>query len=155
MTEERFYADSMLGKLTRWLRLMGFSVEYASSDLADDEIIQHCKIQDLLLITRDRELSIRYKRSLYMESDNHVDQLRFFTAKFKPDPGLYFSRCPLCNGKVTKMNTLDYTGQLPEGVRLRQNLVYVCSDCGKVYWEGSHFQAILKKLNQINQGNRQ
>ena len=78
---------------------MGFSVEYASSDLADDEIIQHCKIQDLLLITRDKELSIRYKRSLYMESDNHVDQLRFFTAKFKPDPGLYFSRCPLCNGK--------------------------------------------------------
>lgn len=151
--KEKFYADSMLGKLAKWLRLMGFSVEYATSDLSDRDIIQRCKDHDLLLITRDKELAVRYRKSLYMESDNHVDQMRSFTAKFKPDPKLYFSRCPLCNGQVNRVSTPDYEGQLPEGVRIRQNVVYVCGECGKVYWEGSHFQAILKKLNQINQEN--
>ena len=151
--KERIYADSMLGKLARWLRLMGFSVEYATSDLSDRDIIQYCKDNDLLLITRDKELAVRYKKSLYMESDNHVDQLRSFTSIFKPDPKLYFSRCPLCNGQVNRIRTPDYVGHLPEGVRIRQNVVYVCGECGKVYWEGSHFQAILKKLNQINQEN--
>lgn len=153
MKKEKFYADSMLGKLTRWLRLMGFSVEYASSDLTDGEIIRHCSENGLFLITRDKELSARYKASIYMVSDNYSEQMRIFTSIFRPSPELYFTRCPLCNGSVRKMETKNYPGQLPEGVRMRQQHVYVCDSCGKVYWEGSHFDAISKKINEVNKRN--
>ena len=152
MKAEKFYADSMLGKLTRWLRLMGFSVEYATSDLSDDEIISHCTKNHLFLLTRDRELSLRYRESFYMESDIYLEQLKDFTAVFRPDPELYFTLCPICNGSLIKTKIEDYTGNLPTGVRLLQKRVFVCKDCGKVYWEGSHFDAILKKINEITKG---
>lgn len=154
MKIEKFYADSMLGKLARWLRLMGFSVEYATSEISDNEIIERCNEQGLFLITRDKELSARYRNSLYMESDNYAEQLKHFTSIYRPIPELYFSRCPLCNGLVQKERTEDYKGHLPEGVRKNQKMVHVCMDCGKVYWEGSHFDAILKRINQINEGSK-
>lgn len=153
MKEGKFYADSMLGKLARWLRLMGFDVEYATSDLTDDEIMRYCSENRLFLLTRDKELAARYRISLYMESDSYEEQLKAFTSMFRPTPELYFTRCPLCNGTVRKMKTEEFGGPLPEGVRLRQRHIYVCEECGKAYWEGSHFDAILKKLNGImNEG---
>ncbi len=153
MKEDKFYADSMLGKLARWLRLMGFSVEYATPDLSDDEIMKYCREKGLFLITRDKELSARYQDSIYMESDSYEEQLKAFTSKFRPSQELYFTRCPLCNGSVRKMKTADFEGDLPEGIRLRQRHIYACEKCGKAYWEGSHFDAILKKINGImNEG---
>ncbi len=155
MKEENFYADSMLGKLTRWLRFMGFSVQYATSDLSDNDIIDYCTENRLFLLTRDRELSIRYRNSLYMESDRYTEQLKTFTDIFQPDPELYFTKCPLCNGSLRQMKIEDYKGDLPEGVRLLQNKIYVCVQCGKIYWEGSHFDAILKKINEFSKRNQE
>ena len=149
MTQTEFFADSMLGKLARWLRLMGFSVEYAKPERTDDDILTTCIEKGLFLLTRDRELAQRYPNSMYMPSDKYPEQLRIFLATFKPDKSLYFSRCPLCNGKTVKTLIRDFEGEVPEGVRERFEHIYVCSVCGKIYWEGSHFEAILKTIKGL------
>ncbi|MEM0157862.1 MAG: Mut7-C RNAse domain-containing protein [Thermoplasmataceae archaeon] len=148
----RFFADSMLGKMCRWLRLMGFDVGYATSDLTDDTIIEVCSGEDLILITRDRELSIRYKNSMYITSDRYEDQLREFLARFTPDENLYFTRCPLCNGILRVTDDPNIMATLPPGVKKMQSRVYVCNNCGKVYWEGTHYASIKKEIETIVDG---
>ena len=149
MSGVEFLADSMLGRLAKWLRLMGFYVEYARSDIGDMEIIEICREKKLFLLSRDKELCSRFSNSMYIQSDNHHEQLRQVLTRFHPVPPLYFSRCPLCNGEVEKLGTSEYNGVLPESVRERFDFIYTCKSCGKVYWEGSHFEAILDTLNDL------
>lgn len=154
MTHSGFFADSMLGKLARWLRLMGFSVEYAKSDKSDNEIIEHCKERGLFLLTRDKELAIRYQPSIYMPSDNYREQLKLFLGEFEATEELYFTRCPLCNGEIRKVPVREFDGEIPEGVRKRFEVIHLCTSCGKVYWEGSHFDVILKTIRELNSGRK-
>ena len=148
----RFFADSMLGKMCRWLRLMGYYVEYATSDMTDDSIIEVCSRENLILITRDRELSIRYRNSVYIKSDRHEEQLREFVARFPPDESLYFTRCPLCNGLLRVTDDPAIMESLPSGVRKLQNRVYICTHCGKIYWEGAHYASIKNEIRSIFDG---
>ncbi len=148
----RFFADSMLGKMCRWLRLMGYDVGYATSDMTDDAIIEVCSGENLILITRDRELSIRYRNSVYIKSDMYEDQLHEFIRRFVPDETLYFTRCPLCNGLLKVTDDPEIMEKLPPGVRKMQKRVYVCDNCGKVYWEGSHYTSIRNEIKAIVDG---
>lgn len=152
MAVRGFYADSMLGKTARWLRLMGFSVEYATPDIDDQEILEHCKAHSLFLLTRDRELARRYESSMYMNSDNYVEQVKRFLEQFKADENLYFTRCPLCNEELEVIPADEYSGDVPEGVKERYKVLHICNKCGKVYWEGSHFDSILATLKNLNSG---
>ncbi len=149
MTQVKFLADSMLGRLARWLRLMGYYVEYAKSNLDDIEIIRRCKQDELFLLSRDKELCSRYKPSMYMESDRHFEQLRAVISRFHPDETLYFTICPICNGVVEKQSISSCSEKLPDSVRERFDYVYICQVCGKVYWEGSHFEAILGTIKDL------
>lgn len=149
MPEVKFFADCMVGKLAKWLRLMGFYVEYANSELSDSEIIGHCRGNGLFLLSRDKEICIRYPESMYIRSYDHNEQLKQVLRKFPPEPSLYFTRCPVCNGPNEKINTSDFTGHLLENVKERFSYIYRCEDCGKVYWEGSHFDAILGNIRKI------
>lgn len=145
----RFYADSMLGKFCRWLRLMGYDVQYATSDMNDNDIIEICQRENLVLITRDDELSHRYSPSVFIRNDDYHSQLREFISLYPPDRSRYFSRCPLCNGPLEKTSDSNIMESLPEGVKKLHDHVYVCRNCGKIYWEGSHYFSIMDRLNEI------
>ena len=131
---------------------MGYYVEYATSDMTDDSIIEVCSRENLILITRDRELSIRYRNSVYIKSDRHEEQLREFVARFPPDESLYFTRCPLCNGLLRVTDDPAIMASLPPGVRKLQNRVYICTHCGKIYWEGTHYASIKNEIRSIVDG---
>lgn len=152
MDAGEFYADSMLGKTARWLRLMGFSVEYATPDMKDDEIIRQCEERNMFLLTRDRDLTRRYAKSMYMASDDYHEQVKHFLTEFKADEGLYFTRCPLCNSELKVVPADEYSGEVPEDVKKRYQVLHICDNCGKVYWEGSHFDSILATLRNLNSG---
>ncbi len=92
MSEVRFFADCMVGKLAKWLRLMGFYVEYANSELSDSEIMEHCGENHLFLLSRDRELCLRYPKSMYIESDDHNEQLKQVLREFPYNSSKYFTR---------------------------------------------------------------
>lgn len=139
----------MLGRLAKWLRLMGFSVEYAKPDVSDESIMDHCREESLFLLTRDRELAARYGRSMYMESDDFKEQIRNFLKEFRPDSALYFTRCPLCNSVLDRVPVTELGDKVPPGVRQRFEHVYHCPGCGKIYWEGSHFDSIGRTIREL------
>lgn len=149
MTNTKFLADGMLGKLAKWLRLMGFYAEYAGSEMTDSDIIVYCTENRLFLLSRDRELCARFSESLYIESAHYTEQVKQVVRVFGHDRSLFFTRCPVCNGLTRKLDTTEIPEPLPESVRDRFQYIYMCEDCGKVYWEGSHFDAILDTIDKI------
>ncbi|WP_171823531.1 Mut7-C RNAse domain-containing protein [Thermogymnomonas acidicola] len=142
-------ADGMLGRLCRWMRLLGYDVTYAGSEKEDAEILRECESRGLFLLTRDRELSRRYRESMYLESDDWRRQLAQVMAAFPPERSAMFTRCPLCNSSLVAVGNGEVSSLVPDGVLERHDRFYRCTGCGKVYWEGSHFRNIKGEIDRL------
>lgn len=145
MSEARFIADSMLGSLARWLRILGFDTLYFR-DIRDNELIRIAKGQERIIITRDTALSKskRVERVILIESNDLKDQLKEFLRwmkgqGLKPCP---FSLCPLCNGEVLPVDKTTIRNDVPDYIFLNVSTFYKCKQCGHVYWHGSHKMGI-------------
>jgi Uncharacterized conserved protein len=82
--ETRFIADSMLGKLAKWLRLAGVDVEY-NRDISDDTLVRRALSEDRVILTRDRFIAKRkdVKECLFVWSDYLTEQLLEFSRVFE------------------------------------------------------------------------
>lgn len=149
MTDERFFADHMLGKLSKWLRMMGFDVAYPQKDMTDSEIMEVCDVEARILLTRDHELYSRYARSVLIRSGNFKSQVVQFIAGFPPHEERYFTRCTECNALLTKEETEAAAEGVPDSVRERGLTVWSCRNCGKVYWKGTHYDRILRQIRKF------
>jgi len=144
----RFIADAMLGKLARWLRLMGYSVDY-SMDQGDDELLTRAKERTLL--TRDRALYGRAKSeglSAILISEGGIKgQLM----QLKEDVELVLrdtpelARCPMCNGRLEGMEKEKIKETVPEGI----SNFFKCRACENVYWEGLHWKNIKETIKDV------
>lgn len=138
---QKFIADSMLGNLARWLRLLGYDTEYWRGD--DDTLITKTESTKRMLLTRDEQLAERLKArgaSVVLvgstELTSALAQLSrkgSIEVKFEENK----TRCPLCNTPMEKLQG--------EGRRRKE---WVCPNCGKKYWIGSHWRNISRKLKQ-------
>ena len=150
--ELRFVADNMLGKLARWLRMMGYDTLY-TVDEDDAEITRLAASEDRLLLTRDRQLIMRKGVSAYYVEDIELEiHLKSVSTEF----GLNFDeermRCSDCNGELLKVDRESVDGAVPEGVFERNQTFYRCGQCGKIYWKGSHWKRILDVLVSVTSG---
>ena len=76
MTRPRFSADEMLGSLARWLRLMGYDTIY-ERDSSDTAILERARVDERILLTRDKKLAERAKeKGLYINAREQDDQIR-------------------------------------------------------------------------------
>lgn len=132
----------MLGRLARYLRILGFSVIYEHDGIDDNRIVEICRNNNYVLITRDRLLSQRYHPSVLIGSTEIGDQIVEFTRKYKPDRKSLFLRCTVCNGELIpiKLEDGDY--------RNRMN-PHRCNVCGKIYWSGTHTTNIIEYLEKL------
>lgn len=146
--EKKFFADSMLGKLARWLRLLGYDTLYHPS-ISDDKLIEEAKKEGRIILTLDLRLAGQMKENCFLlSSQDPYLQLREVLEKYNLDPwkGL-FSRCVLCNLKVEKVkDKKEVEKEVPLYALNQSSLFYRCPSCGKVYWEGSHHQRIKNLL---------
>ncbi|MCS7095328.1 MAG: hypothetical protein NZ988_05950 [Thaumarchaeota archaeon] len=137
----RFLADSMHGKLARWLRLLGYDAVYAKSD--DDQLLLEAEASGRVLVTSDVELfrlaTRRSVRAVLVPLEGIERQLATVAQEVSRSLGLdleqFFepeaTRCSLCNGEL-----------VGEG----DGRHYVCISCGQKYWEGSHWTRIEQTL---------
>ncbi len=142
-----FLADAMLGKLARWLRILGYDTTYYPS-LSDDEIEVRLREEGRVLITRDVRLhglvSRQGLRSILIRQDD-LDGMLLELSTFLADitPG---SRCPSCNGLLVEADC-------PE--RCHKHLqCWRCPSCGKLYWHGAHWKGIRRTLVLAGLGDR-
>ncbi|MBM4140818.1 MAG: twitching motility protein PilT, partial [Nitrospira sp.] len=135
-----FLADVMLGRLARWLRLLGFDTLYYN-DISDNRLLRIAKEQGRLILTRDtRLIKIKgIKDYLLIKANDSFSQLLEVIDTLKLTQFNLLSRCVKCNGMLTRiLDKNEIKDSVPEFVFLHFNLFLRCSDCGKVYWEGTH-----------------
>jgi len=148
--EVLFLADVMLGRLVRWLRLLGFDTLYYN-DISDNRLLRIAKEQGRLILTRDtRLIKIKgIKDYLLIKANDSFSQLLEVIDTLKLTQFNLLSRCVKCNGMLTRiLDKNEIKDSVPEFVFLHFNLFLRCSDCGKVYWEGTHPRKFREKLSE-------
>ena len=147
MTEIKFIADVMVGKLACWLRVLGFDVLY-SNKFEDNEIIRIADAEGRIILTRDTPLAARKHESpcLLIESSNYQEQIRQVLRSFDLKEFNVFSRCLECNVALVDVDKESVFDRVPPYVYLTQDRFARCPSCDRVYWHGSHAEEMLKRL---------
>lgn len=147
----KFIADAMLGRLAKWLRLLGFDVLYYP-DIEDREVIRISLEHDRTILTRDTHmLQSRGARDAVFIRSDHISQqlleIKDMLALHDSDLG---ERCIVCNGNLHKVSDRGEVQDLvPDYVYHNFESFMRCNVCGKVYWEGSHYKKIRERIGEI------
>ncbi len=138
----RFILDVHLGKLARWLRLLGFDTLYRN-DYDDPEIVAIAVAEGRTVLTRDTGIIKRraVTRGYLVQSTDPQEQLRevldYYQLHNQHQP---FHRCLACNGILTAVDKTAILDQLePKTIRYYDSF-FQCANCGKIYWQGSHYE---------------
>lgn len=147
----KFIADAMLGRLAKWLRILGFDVLYYP--VIDDRlVIKIAREQERTILTRDTRLvKQRGLRSpILIESNNIFDQLLEIKDRLDFRGAAPPGRCTVCNGHLlTVSQKKEIKEFVPDFIYHNFNDFIKCEDCGKVYWEGTHREKIKQKVKEI------
>lgn len=152
MTENiRFIADGMLGSLARWLRLIGFDTLYFSGK--DKFFLAYrARNENRIVLTRDRNFFLQNQKiSVFIESDSLKLQLKEVKEKLRLsfNKEKFFSLCSLCNQPLEPKQVSDVINLVPEYVAKTQKNFSQCKKCGRIYWQGTHWQRMLDFIKSI------
>ncbi len=139
----------MLGSLARWLRFMGYDTAYPAVT-EDNDLIGLSREEERTLLTRDKELVSRCAGAIAIRSDVLDEQIREVAAVLPLRLVKPLSRCSLCNTVIQAISPEDVAGIVPEGVRSRHQEFWRCPSCGRVYWQGSHWDKMVERLNRLD-----
>ncbi len=146
-----FAADRMLGRLAKWLRLLGYDTVYSKS-LSDEEFLA-LRDQGRILLTRNTSLAKRLEngRLVFVHHNDTKVQLQevIHTLGLKPEPRHFFTRCIICNEALKSVEGEDVVGRVPEYVWSSHNDFSECTTCGKIYWPGSHLGRSRQDIRRI------
>lgn len=147
----RFVADAMLGKLARWLRVLGVDVLYDSA-LDDHELVALARQEKRVLLTRDTPLATGSNDPprVFIESENFRLQLVQVVESYPIDPEqAVFTRCVDCNHLLEPIPREEVAGKVPPYVFSTQNRFKRCPGCDKILWGGTHREHMKRVLSEI------
>jgi uncharacterized protein with PIN domain len=150
----RFMADAMLGRLARWLRILGLDTAY-EAHIDDGDLVRRAVQQRRIILTRDRRLPDEWRVGgiHVLEAEAPMAQLREIEAVFaicrdaRP-----FTRCSRCNTGLHAAARDDVRGEVPARVLLDHERFLRCPRCGRIYWSGSHVARICRALGRALPG---
>jgi hypothetical protein len=155
----KFIADGMLGKLARWLRMLGHNVKY-SNKLNDAQLITIAKKERRILLTRDLELyqqaTAKGVNAFYLEGKTEAEKLAHVTKRFniKLDIDMTTSRCTKCNTRVKPTSKEKVVDKVEKSTFSYYTEFWECPKCGQVYWQGAHWTKIRKTLEAAKENLR-
>ncbi len=148
----RFAADAMLGRLARWLRILGYDTFY-EADIDDVVLIQVAKNENRILLTRDTAMLRRRNLPPYLliHSDFFRVQLIEVITRFslEVEPKNMFTRCPDCNAKLIEVPKHEVSGLVPVYVEQTSSRFRKCPVSDKIFWDGTHADSALAELREI------
>jgi len=152
----KFLADGMLGKLARWIRMLGHDVMY-SVVFNDFEILELAKKEERVLLTKDLEL---YKRAIgrdigayYVEGKMESERLAEIAKRYNLPlvVDMDKSHCPICNSKLEAVPKDQLKDELETNTYTYYYKFWRCPNCGQIYWQGAHWKQITQTLTQAQQ----
>lgn len=150
--EPRFLADCMLGKVARWLAILGYDSAYARPEEGDDRALQErARREGRVLLTRDTRIpEVRGLRMIVLREQRFEEQLRRVVreAGLAPDPARLFSRCTECNRALEPVAREAVLAELPPKVRELPTEFKRCPGCARLYWRGSHTDRTVAALRK-------
>lgn len=149
--EPRFAADAMLGRLARWLRVLGYDTSYESR-IEDEGLVRRALLEDRILLTCDRALPEEWRvaRYLLLQPEAPLEQLRQVVEHFSLDPDRpLFRRCTHCNQPVETVERAAVVGRVPARVLDEHDRFSRCPRCTRIYWEGSHTRRMRHTLRRV------
>ncbi len=148
---ERFIVDSMLGRLARWLRIIGYDTTYYNN-IRDDLLIERSLSEERWIVTRDTLLikNRLLRGHTFIRDNDPMDQLRQIVGELdlNIDKNL-LTRCLECNTRLTRAPRTDVFGVVPEYIYSATREFFLCLSCKRVYWKGSHIKRIREMLMKV------
>ena len=147
----------MLGRLARWLRILGCDVLYGTN-YSGKGLLAAARADDRVMLTRDRRLlrGGNLPRHLFVESDHVREQLRQVVDAFAVSPTeRLFRRCAQCNGELEVVGRDAAAGQVPPFVLETQPDFRRCVRCRHLYWYATHVDRVRRELDRMGLGGQE
>ncbi|MDZ4163618.1 MAG: Mut7-C RNAse domain-containing protein [Smithellaceae bacterium] len=155
-TELKFIVDHNVGKMAKWLRMAGFNAHLFTG--ADDAaMVAAALAENRILLTRDRRIMKRHVivvggiQAILVESDQFkaqvqqiISALRLNISSFRP-----FTRCIECNRRIEERAKETIKERVPPYVYRTQERFAECPACHRLYWQGTHWQAMSRAIHGI------
>ena len=154
----KFIVDHNVGKLAKWLRIMGHDTLFFEGS-NDSHLIAIALAEDRVILTRDTQIMRRrlvtggQLKAILIQSDEPERQIQQvintlnLDSQFKP-----FSICLECNQPLVEKSKQQVKDLVPPYVFQTQEQYMECSACHRIYWRGTHWQAMTKKLKHLVEG---
>ncbi len=147
----RFILTRELGKLARWLRILGHDAVYFKEDKLSSLIIEALR-DDRIILTRNHRLSSPGGvRVILIEKEKMGEQIPEVLQKLSIEvkKEQMFSRCILCNGELVSLEKKKIQDRVPEYVFNTQNNFLSCPQCRRIYWQGTHWGNVENTLKEM------
>jgi len=147
----KFILTRELGRLAKWLRILGFDSEYFREDNIGPLIIQALR-DNRIILTRNLKMHDIYgTKIIYIKSERFSEQVTQLLKELKlaPDSKQMFSRCVICNAGLTAAEKEKIKDKVPEYVFATQDNFVTCPQCKRIYWRGTHWGNVKKILEGI------
>ena len=151
----KFIVDCNVGKLTRWLRLMGYDAQFFSGS-DDSQLVAAARAEGRVILSRDTRIMKRrvitsgQLKAVLIQSDEPERQIRQvidtldLDCKFQP-----FTLCLECNQPLVERSKGEVKDLVPPYVFKTQSQFRQCPTCSRIYWRGTHWRAMTKRLKNF------
>ena len=147
----RFLLDNHLGKLARYLRLLGLDTLYTDNEADDADLARIAHEEARILLTRDRGL-LKRGNVIYGYCLRTRDSLKQLTAVLHRyqlhDEINPWTRCLRCNGLLRPVKKEAILHRLEPKTKLYFEEFRICEACEQIYWQGSHFTRLQRIVDK-------
>ena len=150
----KFLLTREVGRLARWLRILGYDARYEPSVNTSICVLAAIK-EDRVLVTRNRRIGRRHAGTIVcLVSDDVKAQLRELGGRLglRWDASKMFTRCLVCNRPLEAVAKDSVRDRVPEFVFTTQEQFHQCPACRRVYWRGTHWGHVTGFLEEIQKG---
>ena len=151
----RFIADTNVGKLAKWLRIMGYDTLFFRN-IDDASLVEIALKDNRILLTRDtfiprrKKVAVGMVTAILITREQPEGQMEQLMQEVVLDVHLHpFSRCIECNEPLFARSKEEIRSMVPAYVFQTQDSFMQCPCCNRVYWRGTHWERMKKKLEQM------
>ena len=151
LREPRFFADAQLGRLARYLRLLGFDTLYENA-VDDADLVQRATQNRRIILSRDRALLMHrgVSHGCHIRQDDPIEQLVHVVRRCDL-AGLSrpFTRCMECNDPIEPVSKLEVASLLEPETAASFDAFWRCPGCARIYWKGSHYERLQRLVESV------